>query len=828
MPRTRAARAPQLPDRVPRSATPTGSAPPSCGGSGSARSRPALRRLRSTLIADRRRTRTSRERRHRRHRRCPTHERPGRIARRPRRDAVRRGRGRVGQDDRARRSGRRARRAPATAELASIAAITFTEKAGAELRDRIRRELEERAASTGRAGRSPRRCAARRIDQLDGAAIGTLHAFAQRILWRTRSRPASRRASRCSTRSAPTSSSSGAGALPRRAARRPGARADAPPAPRRRGEARRRSTCSPLTFEQNWDLVEDRCPTIAPEPPRVAHLLAPALARASTPCASARPTARTTTTAVRAARRDRRRTSSALRALDDELELLEALVEEVGRERSRASRPATAARRPTGPTSRRRCATVRAAGEALDAAVRTRSAQAVRAAHRCGAPRASRCEAADERRAAGPARVPRPARARPLAAPRPGARRGVRAAPPRALPAAAARRVPGHRPDPDRARRPHRGRRSRRRRGRARPVGRGRRRARPALRGRRPEAVDLPVPARRHRACSSRPGTASAEAGGVVAAHRQLPYRRPDHRLGQRRLRRADGRRRRRRLRSPSQPPTSALDAGARRRRRSARRCRSSVATSPTRGARRRAAGGRGRRGGRRRSPASSTRAGRSTTDDGRLAPGRARRHHDPRARPARRCRSSRTRSTTPASRTGPSRARSCTHAGRPRPARWCCAPSTTPPTTCASSPRCARRCSPAATTTCSASRSSAAATGATSADQPDTVPADDPVRPGSRTCARCTTSASGSAPVGAARPHRPRPPGLRARLRRGPAARRVAPAALRHRPGPGVERVDRREPPPVPPLGRAADRTRAPGSPRRCCPRPTTTRCGS
>ena len=61
-----------------------------------------------------------------------------------------------------------------TAELRSIAAITFTEKAGAELRDRLRRELTARAAD------SPR-CAAA-VDQLDGAAIGTLHAFAQRIL----------------------------------------------------------------------------------------------------------------------------------------------------------------------------------------------------------------------------------------------------------------------------------------------------------------------------------------------------------------------------------------------------------------------------------------------------------------------------------------------------------------------------------------------------------------------------------------------------------------------------------------------------------------------
>ncbi|WP_028047593.1 exodeoxyribonuclease V subunit beta [Cellulomonas sp. URHE0023] len=63
--------------------------------------------------------------------------------------------------------------------LASIAAVTFTEKAGAELRDRLRAKLEaERRSSDG----SRRACASQALDDLDGAAIGTLHAFAQRIL----------------------------------------------------------------------------------------------------------------------------------------------------------------------------------------------------------------------------------------------------------------------------------------------------------------------------------------------------------------------------------------------------------------------------------------------------------------------------------------------------------------------------------------------------------------------------------------------------------------------------------------------------------------------
>ena len=56
--------------------------------------------------------------------------------------------------------------------LRCIAAVTFTEKAGAELRDRLRAVLEKET--------SPR--AEEALDDLDGAAIGTLHSYAQRIL----------------------------------------------------------------------------------------------------------------------------------------------------------------------------------------------------------------------------------------------------------------------------------------------------------------------------------------------------------------------------------------------------------------------------------------------------------------------------------------------------------------------------------------------------------------------------------------------------------------------------------------------------------------------
>ncbi|HEY2429387.1 MAG TPA: UvrD-helicase domain-containing protein, partial [Acidimicrobiales bacterium] len=60
--------------------------------------------------------------------------------------------------------------------LRAIAAVTFTETAAAELRDKLRQRLELRAA--GDAGDRFRSA----LDDLDGAAIGTLHAFAQRLL----------------------------------------------------------------------------------------------------------------------------------------------------------------------------------------------------------------------------------------------------------------------------------------------------------------------------------------------------------------------------------------------------------------------------------------------------------------------------------------------------------------------------------------------------------------------------------------------------------------------------------------------------------------------
>jgi ATP-dependent helicase/nuclease subunit A len=66
--------------------------------------------------------------------------------------------------------------------LGAIAAVTFTEKAGAELRDRLREAFEAVWRPSSSEDDVRRSRAADALDDLDGPAIGTLHSFAQRIL----------------------------------------------------------------------------------------------------------------------------------------------------------------------------------------------------------------------------------------------------------------------------------------------------------------------------------------------------------------------------------------------------------------------------------------------------------------------------------------------------------------------------------------------------------------------------------------------------------------------------------------------------------------------
>ena len=64
--------------------------------------------------------------------------------------------------------------------LRNLAIMTFTEKAGAELRDRVREALEKVVVDSPGSRRAA--LATEALDDLDAAAIGTLHSFAQRIL----------------------------------------------------------------------------------------------------------------------------------------------------------------------------------------------------------------------------------------------------------------------------------------------------------------------------------------------------------------------------------------------------------------------------------------------------------------------------------------------------------------------------------------------------------------------------------------------------------------------------------------------------------------------
>ena len=67
------------------------------------------------------------------------------------------------------------------ASMGGIAAITFTEAAASELRERITEELERAAVDPDRVPEERRRCA-NAVHDLDQAAIQTLHSFAGSLL----------------------------------------------------------------------------------------------------------------------------------------------------------------------------------------------------------------------------------------------------------------------------------------------------------------------------------------------------------------------------------------------------------------------------------------------------------------------------------------------------------------------------------------------------------------------------------------------------------------------------------------------------------------------
>jgi ATP-dependent exoDNAse (exonuclease V) beta subunit len=283
-----------------------------------------------------------------------------------------------------------------TAKLESIAAITFTEKAGAELRDRVRQELE------GRAEDAPdlevlARCR-EALGQLDGAAIGTLHSFAQRLL-----------AEHPVEAGIPPrvevldEVTSGVEFERRWSAFRDELLAD--PALERTILLLTAAGVKPdalrllaTAFDASWDLVEERVADVALEPPDVRDALPALLARIDTVCAMAadcitaddRLAVQLVTIAGYA---------RALRELDDEYDIVEALGDN-----GVPKRPSFSVTR-TGRKTSWRCdiETVRAAvGELGEEIERMRDCIAEACAHRLGAAvRRFTLAAASERRTAG-------------------------------------------------------------------------------------------------------------------------------------------------------------------------------------------------------------------------------------------------------------------------------------------------------------------------------------------------------------------------------------------------------------------------------------------
>jgi ATP-dependent exoDNAse (exonuclease V) beta subunit len=282
-----------------------------------------------------------------------------------------------------------------TAELSAIAAITFTEKAGAELRDRLRRELQERASSEPDATVADRCRIA--LDQLDSAAIGTLHSFAQRILSENP----------IEARLPPKVEvldevSSGVEFERRWGTFREELLQD--PSLERTllllsatGVKPKALDVLAQAFEADWDLVAERVPDVATEPPSAFGCVDDALRAFDTACAE-RVHCRNPNDRLLEQLDKLADYAAHLRTIDDELDLVEALGDEAS-----TKPPSFKVRRcgqaPNWPDIE---ATRELVGEAGEALSQARNEIASACAHRLGvAIRVFTLAAAEERRAAG-------------------------------------------------------------------------------------------------------------------------------------------------------------------------------------------------------------------------------------------------------------------------------------------------------------------------------------------------------------------------------------------------------------------------------------------
>ena len=595
-----------------------------------------------------------------------------------------------------------------TGDVRTVAAITFTEKAAGELRQRVREEFERLAEeSAGDAARATVIQGA--LDALDDAPISTIHGFAGRLL---REFPVEAGVDPAFEQLDALGSDLERGRLWEEWLTELAA-SDPSVGTTRRGLSRllragvrlewlRTLAVGPRgVFGERYDL--DPEPASLPEPDLQASLpaLAAALERLASFCS------------VACSNADDKGCLAAMALVDAGRELADAAA---GRRRPARRRLLRPPRQGDAHGSRRRQGQLepgaRRQGRAADAVPRRgrRGAGGARGlrrlphhARRLGRRRLLALGGPDAARPRPP-RLHRPARvpARPAGA-RPRRARGAAGA----VPLPARRRVPGHRPAAGGDRLPPLRARARR----PRLAGHGPR-ARQALRRRRPQAVHLPLPPRGHRhvrpgpAAGRRPARRDRRAGGHPP---ELPHHAGGGAVGQQRLRRRV--RRGPRGGTPAGVPVGRAVPSAGRRPAGLGPARRRL--RHRRGSRGRGAAGRGAGAGR--APAGHARRGAGALE--RAGPRGGRRRATPR-RGARRagatspCSSARPpasrptsrRSARPASRTAWTAARPTSRGARSTTRSCACAPSTIRATDPPSTEPCTRRSSGSATTSCSSS----------------------------------------------------------------------------------------------------------------------------